>query len=94
MLLEANDEGCIDQIAVIAAVLSIRDPRERPLAKTAAADQMHARFDDAFSDFTTLLNICTQKKAPINSNGFAGNTFCLTIACANGAIFIVKLERF
>ncbi|MCK5205064.1 MAG: ATP-dependent RNA helicase HrpA, partial [Desulfobacterales bacterium] len=57
MLLEANDEGCIDQIAVIAAVLSIRDPRERPLEKTAAADQMHARFDDPFSDFTTLLNI-------------------------------------
>jgi ATP-dependent helicase HrpA len=57
MLLEANDEGCIDQIAVIAAVLSIRDPRERPLEKTAAADQMHARFADPFSDFTTLLNI-------------------------------------
>ena len=57
MLLEAKDEGCIDQIAVIAAVLSIRDPRERPLEKTAAADQMHARFDDPFSDFTTLLNI-------------------------------------
>jgi len=57
MLLEANDEGCIDQIAVIAAVLSIRDPRERPLEKTIAADQMHARFDDPFSDFTTLLNI-------------------------------------
>jgi ATP-dependent helicase HrpA len=57
MLLEANDEDCIDQIAVIAAVLSIRDPRERPLAKTAAADQMHARFDDPCSDFSTLLNI-------------------------------------
>jgi ATP-dependent helicase HrpA len=57
MLLEAADENCIDQIAVIAAVLSIQDPRERPLEKTDAADQMHARFDDPFSDFTTLLNI-------------------------------------
>jgi ATP-dependent helicase HrpA len=57
MLLQANDEGCIDQIAVIAAVLSIRDPRERPLEKTAEADQMHARFDDPVSDFTTLINI-------------------------------------
>ncbi|MGD9043437.1 MAG: ATP-dependent RNA helicase HrpA [Desulfobacterales bacterium] len=57
MLLEAKDQGCIGQIAVIAAVLSIRDPRERPLDKTAAADQMHALFDDPFSDFTTLLNI-------------------------------------
>ncbi|MGD8992352.1 MAG: ATP-dependent RNA helicase HrpA, partial [Desulfobacterales bacterium] len=57
MLLEAKDRGCIDQIAVIAAVLSIQDPRERPLEKTAEADQAHAQFDDPISDFTTLLNI-------------------------------------
>jgi ATP-dependent helicase HrpA len=57
MLLEAKDRGCIDQIAVIAAALSIQDPRERPLEKTAEADQAHAQFDDPLSDFTTLLNI-------------------------------------
>ena len=57
MLLEANDQGCIDQIAVIAAALSIQDPRERPLEKAAEADRMHAQFDDPLSDFTTLLNI-------------------------------------
>jgi ATP-dependent helicase HrpA len=57
MLLEAKDRGCIDQIAVIAAALSIQDPRERPLEKTAEADQAHAQFDDPISDFTTLLNI-------------------------------------
>ncbi len=57
MLLEAKERGCIDQIAVIAAALSIQDPRERPLEKTAKADQAHAQFDDPVSDFTTLLNI-------------------------------------
>ena len=57
MLLEAKDRGCIDQIAVIAAALSIQDPRERPLEKTVEADQAHAQFDDPVSDFTTLLNI-------------------------------------
>ena len=57
ILLEAKDRGCIDQIAVIAAALSIQDPRERPLEKTAEADQAHAQFDDPVSDFTTLLNI-------------------------------------
>ncbi|MDH4009464.1 MAG: ATP-dependent RNA helicase HrpA [Desulfobacterales bacterium] len=57
MLLEARDRRCIDQIAVIAAALSIRDSRERPLEKTAEADRMHAQFDDPSSDFTTLLNI-------------------------------------
>ena len=57
MLLEARDRRCIDQIAVIAAALSIRDPRERPLEKAAEADRMHSLFDDPSSDFTTLLNI-------------------------------------
>ena len=57
MLLEAKDQGCVDPIAVLAAVLSIQDPRERPLEKSAEADRMHARFDDPLSDFTTLLNI-------------------------------------
>jgi ATP-dependent helicase HrpA len=57
MLLEAQDRKCIDQIAVIAAALSIQDPRERPLGKTAEADSAHAQFDDPLSDFTTLLNI-------------------------------------
>ncbi len=57
MLLEAKDQGCIDQIGVIAAALSIQDPRERPLEKAAEADRMHAQFDDPLSDFTTLLNI-------------------------------------
>ncbi|MGD8657343.1 MAG: ATP-dependent RNA helicase HrpA, partial [Desulfobacterales bacterium] len=57
MLLEAQERGCIDQITVIAAALSIQDPRERPLEKTTEADQAHAQFDDPLSDFTTLLNI-------------------------------------
>ena len=57
MLIEARDRRCIDKIAVIAAALSIRDPRERPLEKAAEADRMHSQFDDPASDFTTLLNI-------------------------------------
>ena len=57
MLLEARDRRCIDQITIIAAALSIRDARERPLEKAAEADRMHAQFDDPLSDFTTLLNI-------------------------------------
>jgi ATP-dependent helicase HrpA len=60
MLLEAKGQGCIDQIAVIAAALSIQDPRERPLEKADEADRMHAQFNDALSDFTMLLNIWTR----------------------------------
>jgi len=57
MLLEAAKEGCVPEIAIIAAALSIQDPRERPAEKTREADRMHKTFDDPASDFVTLLNI-------------------------------------
>jgi len=57
MLIEAQKEDCIPEIAIIAAALSIQDPRERPAEKTREADRMHAVFDDPSSDFMTLLNI-------------------------------------
>ncbi|MGB7295207.1 MAG: ATP-dependent RNA helicase HrpA [Candidatus Aminicenantales bacterium] len=57
MLLEAEGEGCLPEIAVIASVLSIRDPRERPPDKAGLADQAQSSFAQAESDFLTLLNI-------------------------------------
>ncbi len=57
MILEARKEGCVEEVSVIAAALSIQDPRERPIEKAAQADQVHAPFRDAASDFNTLLNI-------------------------------------
>ncbi|MCX6561156.1 MAG: ATP-dependent RNA helicase HrpA [Candidatus Aminicenantes bacterium] len=57
MLIEAVKEGCLREVAVIAAAMSIRDPRERPPDKAALADQMHAPFREESSDFLTLLNI-------------------------------------
>ncbi len=57
MLLEAGEEGCLREIAVTAAALSIRDPRERPTEKADQADASHAPFRHPDSDFLTLLNI-------------------------------------
>ena len=57
MILEAQEEGCVHDVAVIASALSIQDPRERPLEKAGQADQKHTRFKDPDSDFITLLNI-------------------------------------
>ncbi|MBN1404468.1 MAG: ATP-dependent RNA helicase HrpA [Opitutales bacterium] len=57
MLLEAVKEGCLKEVLVIAAGLSIQDPRERPQEARDAADLMHKRFDDQRSDFLALLNI-------------------------------------
>lgn len=63
MLLEAHQRGCLPEVAVIAAALSIQDPRERPAEKQAQADQAHARFADPASDFITLLNLWHQYSA-------------------------------
>jgi len=57
MLIKADQEGCLNEVVVIASALSIQDPRERPVEKTQEADQMHALFRDPLSDFITLLNI-------------------------------------
>ena len=62
MLIEAQQHGCLSQMLVIAAVLSIQDPRERPVEKEQAADQAHAVFKDPASDFVTLLNIWERSK--------------------------------
>jgi len=57
MILEAERLGCTREILVIAAALSLQDPRERPLEEQARADQLHARFTDPGSDFLTWLNL-------------------------------------
>ncbi len=57
ILLEADQRGCLHEIKIIAAALSIQDPRMRPAGKQAAADRAHAAFADHDSDFVTLLNI-------------------------------------
>ncbi|MFI9238838.1 ATP-dependent RNA helicase HrpA [Streptomyces sp. NPDC053079] len=57
MVLEADRNGCAREVMVIAAALSIQDPRERPSEKQAQADQQHARFKDETSDFLAFLNL-------------------------------------
>ena len=57
MVVEADRLGCAEEVIVIAAALSIQDPRERPSDQTAQADQLHARFADPDSDFVAFLNL-------------------------------------
>jgi len=42
---------------VIVSALSVQDPRERPQEKRAQADQQHARFNNAKSDFVAWVNL-------------------------------------
>ncbi|MFB6989990.1 ATP-dependent RNA helicase HrpA [Streptomyces sp. NPDC056304] len=57
MVIEAERNGCVREVMVIAAALSIQDPRERPSDKQTQADQQHARFKDETSDFLAFLNL-------------------------------------
>ncbi len=57
MLIAAQREGCLAQLLVIAAALSVQDPRERPLERAGAADERHARFADERSDFLATLKL-------------------------------------
>ena len=57
MLVAARAERCLEQIRLLAAALSVQDPRERPLDKAGAADERHARFADGRSDFLAFLKM-------------------------------------
>jgi ATP-dependent helicase HrpA len=57
MLVAAREERCLAQVRIIAAALSVQDPRERPLERAAAADERHARFADEQSDFLAFLKL-------------------------------------
>jgi ATP-dependent helicase HrpA len=57
MILAAKREGSLKETLIIASVLSIQDPRERPMDKREAADNAHAKFAGEGSDFMTYLKI-------------------------------------
>src|SRR5579859_1705579 len=55
MIIESGQQGCAREVLVIAAALSIQDPRERPTDNQQAADTAHNRFRDRKSDFLAYL---------------------------------------
>jgi ATP-dependent helicase HrpA len=57
MVQEGAKRACLEDLLVLAAALSIQDPRERPLDAQAAADEAHERFADQQSDFVGLLQL-------------------------------------
>lgn len=73
MILQADTEGCVREILVLAAALSIPDPRERPADREDAARQKHARFADEHSDFVSYLNLWRylgEQRKELSGNAF------------------------
>lgn len=60
MIVESAQRGVAKEVMVLAAGLSIQDPRERPSEETGQRDravELHKRFADEKSDFIALLNL-------------------------------------
>src|SRR5882757_255302 len=73
MVVEADRNGSLREVLVIAAALSIQDPRERPTDAEAAATQQHARFANPDSDFVSYLNLweyLREQQQELSSNRF------------------------
>nr|MCU0951757.1 ATP-dependent RNA helicase HrpA [Burkholderiaceae bacterium] len=57
MLLAARDNHALTEVLIIAAALSVQDPRERPVEQQQAADQAHRQFADDKSDFLSFVKL-------------------------------------
>lgn len=73
MILAAQEFGCVHEVMVISAGLSIQDPRERPMEKQQASDEKHRRFQDKESDFMAFVNLWNyikEQRNELTSNQF------------------------
>lgn len=57
MVLAARNENVMEEVLIIAAALSVQDPRERPMDQQDAADAAHQQFRDPGSDFLSYLKL-------------------------------------
>jgi ATP-dependent helicase HrpA len=73
MIIESGQQGCAREILIIAAALSIQDPRERPTDNQQAADTAHRRFTQPESDFVAfvaLWDYLAQRQRELTGSAF------------------------
>jgi len=73
MLIAAKEESCVSEVLTIVSALSVQDPRERPMNKQQAADELHAEFHHEKSDFLAIVNMwefCRIQSERLSSNQF------------------------
>lgn len=77
MIVEAGKRGCVREVMILAAALTIQDPRERPQGDSSGKQQLaaekHNRFKDENSDFTGFLNLWNylqEKQQELSSSAF------------------------
>ena len=57
MIQGGREQNALTEVLIIAAALSVQDPRERPLDRQEAATQAHAKFRDEKSEFMGVLKL-------------------------------------
>jgi len=57
MIISSRENGCLREVVIIAAALSIQDPRIRPAENAQQADAAHERFRSDRSDFLSYLHL-------------------------------------
>ncbi|MBW8486167.1 ATP-dependent RNA helicase HrpA [Actinomadura parmotrematis] len=90
MVLEADRNGCVREVLVIAAALSIQDPRERPSDHQQAADEQHRRFADPTSDFLSYLNLWNYLRE--QQNELSGSRF--RRMCKNEFLHFLRVREW
>ncbi|MFZ9041797.1 MAG: ATP-dependent RNA helicase HrpA [Ilumatobacteraceae bacterium] len=73
MVIEADRLGCVREVLVIAAALSIQDVRERPRDSPGRADEFHARFRVDGSDLLSIVALWDHLRA--QQRELSGNRF-------------------
>ncbi|WP_026416316.1 ATP-dependent RNA helicase HrpA [Actinomadura oligospora] len=90
MVLEADKNGCVREVLIIAAALSIQDPRERPAENQQAADEKHRRFADPTSDFLAYLNLWNHLRE--QQKELSGSAFRRT--CKNDFLHFLRIREW
>jgi ATP-dependent helicase HrpA len=90
MILAAGAEGCVREVLVLAAALTIPDPRERRAEREEAARQSHARFADEHSDFMSYLNLWRHLRE--QRNELSGNAF--RRMCRNEFLHYLRIREW
>jgi ATP-dependent helicase HrpA len=90
MLVAAEHTASLREMLLLAAVMSLQDPRERPPDRQAAADERHAAWGDRRSDFTTLLNLWSAYQTQRAENSRSA----LRRWCANNFLSAARMREW
>lgn len=90
MIVAASDERCLPEVLIIAAALSVQEPRERPAAKQQQADALHEKWKDEQSDFLSFIKLW--KDFHKKSNELGGSQ--LRKWCSNNLLSYVRMREW